>query len=402
MAKRILIYTNHFYPEQFKINEIVDWICSDDFDVRVITCIPNYPDGNFFKKYTYNLRFTNYNNLIINRLPLIPRLSGTKFMLSLNYITYFISCLIFTIYIAVFKKKYDIIFVHHTSPFLIAINPILYSIFHRRTKKFLWDLDLWPESLEAIGIIKSKLILNLIKNLVKYIYSYYDKILIGSNNFKKIIAKRFDKEIIYFPNWAEKEIENNITIPKIKVDLPENKFVVMYTGNIGKAQNLISLLKTINLLKNDNIYWTFIGGGRYKELFIKKLRNARLIDNCRFIEHIPVKKIPSYVKYANALFLSLSNEKIFYNTVPAKLQSYMAMGKPIIGVMNGEGADIIKKSQCGFVIENYDYTELASKIRDLSKMSSDELDKFGLNGKNFYEKNFNVEMRRNQIIKILS
>ena len=108
------------------------------------------------------------------------------------------------------------------------------------------------------------------------------------------------------------------------------------------------------------------------------LRNAGLIDNCRFIEHIPVKKIPSYVKYANALFLSLSNEKIFYNTVPAKLQSYMAMGKPIIGVMSGEGADIIKKSQCGFVIENYDYTELAFKIRDLSKMSSDELDKFGI------------------------
>ena len=156
MAKRVLIYTNHFFPEQFKINEIVDWLLEENHHVRVVTGLPNYPKGKIFKDYdnlTKN-RYKKEDRLIINRLLLIPRGNGSYFMLAINYLSYFISSILFTFFLALTKKKYDIVFVHHTSPPLIAIHPIIYSIFHK-TKIFMWDLDIWPDTLKAIGILKS-------------------------------------------------------------------------------------------------------------------------------------------------------------------------------------------------------------------------------------------------------
>ena len=161
MAKRILIYTNHFYPEQFKINEIVEWLSIRESHIRIITGLPNYPSGKIIKEYSNIFK----DNVIINRLFLVPRGSGSNLMLIINYLSYFISCFFFTIYIALFKKKYDVVFVHHTSPIFIAFHPVVYSFF-KKTKKILWDLDIWPESLQAVGVVKSSFIISSLEGLV--------------------------------------------------------------------------------------------------------------------------------------------------------------------------------------------------------------------------------------------
>ena len=216
MAKRILVYTNHYYPEQFKINDIVEWLNSFNYQVRVITCMPNYPSGKFYKGYNFFKSFVERNNnIIVNRLPVIPRGTGSSIMIILNYLSYFISCSLFTLYLGLFIKKYDVILVHHTSPFFIAINPILYGWF-KKSKKVLWDLDIWPETLQAVGIIKSKKIINSLKKIVSYVYSFYDKILISSNGLKPIVRERFKGSIEYFPNWADKNIEDLIVRGEIK------------------------------------------------------------------------------------------------------------------------------------------------------------------------------------------
>ena len=403
MAKRILIYTNHFSPEQFKINEIVDWLSSEDYEIRVVTGIPNYPSGKYYKGYGLNSIFKSKykENVIVNRLPLIPRGNGNYFMLILNYFSYFISALFFTVYL-LFKKKYDFIFVHHTSPILIAIHPMIYSLFNKKTKKYLWDLDIWPETLEAMNIIKSKSLLFRISQLVKFIYSFYDKILIGSKGFRDIIEKRFNNEIIYFPNWAELEIEKNINDKEIDISLPQNKFIVMYTGNIGVAQNFNSLADTIKILEKEEIFWVFIGGGRFKNEFKSILENNNLLGNCLFKDHVKVSEIPSFAKRADAMFLSLKQNDIFAKTVPAKLQTYLAMSKAVIGVLQGEGADIIKTSKCGIVQENGDYLELAKQIKTLTKLSKEEIMKMGENGKNFYDNTFAQNKRRNQILNLFN
>ena len=401
MAKRILIYTNHFYPEQFKINEVVDWLSKEDFHIRVITCIPNYPSGKFYKGFgVKSIRDDYYqNNVIVNRLPLIPRGNGNYFIRFFNYLTYFISTFFFTIYLLIFITKYDKILVHHTSPILIAINPILYGFFYK-VEKYLWDLDIWPDTLSAVGVIKSKNILKLIESIVTHIYSFYDKILISSMGFKEIIKNRFKGDIIYFPNWAESVIEKNNKNPKITINLPSNEFIIMYTGNIGQAQNFGLLAKTIKYLKSQKIHWVFIGDGSFKSKFIKTLRSYKVLDKCRFINQINISEIPSYTYHSDALFLSLTLNDLFSKTVPAKLQSYMASGKPIVASICGEGADLIEKSNSGIVEKNSNYIQLAESIIKLIKLDNSRLKALGENGRQFYEKNFHSELRKDQISRL--
>ena len=399
MAKRILIYTNHFFPEQFKINEIVDWLAENGYNIRVITGLPNYPSGKIFKGYHYGKRHDPRfgKNVVINRLLLIPRGNGSYVMLVLNYLSYFISSFLYTLYVAIFKKKYDYIFVHHTSPIFIAIHPAIYSIFHK-TKKYLWDLDVWPETLKAVGVLKSKKIIRIIEILMKRIYSNYDAILIGSHSFENIIQKRYKGGIYYFPNWADKTIEKN----KIKdfniLSIPDNKFVIMYTGNIGFAQNFSQLISTIK--KSNDVHWVFIGSGRFKKQFVSLIENNNLEKNVSLIDHIEVDQIPSYISKADCLFLSLKDEEIFSKTVPAKLQTYMALGKPVIALLKGEGAGIINESKCGFVEEKNDYINLAKIINRVKVLSNEELKLLGQNGKEYYFKNFSREKRKKQLLNL--
>ena len=401
MAKRILIYTNHFYPEQFKINEIVDWLSNEPYHVRVITCIPNYPGGKFYKGYNINSLFRKQinDNIIINRLPLIPRGNGNYFIRILSYLSYFISASFFNVYIIFFKKKYDYVFVHHTSPFLIAIHPIIYGFFHKTTK-ILWELDLWPDTLKVLNIIRSKWILNTLELSVKFIYSFYDKILIGSKGFKGLLKKRFDGEIIYFPNWSESVIEDNKNSKAVNLDIPDNHFTIMYTGNIGNAQGFDVLVDVIKQLKDKNIFWIFIGEGSFKKNLINDLDNLNLLNKCKFINQIDIVDVPSYSKLADAMFFSLKDNYLFSRTVPAKMQSYMALGKPIIAIIKGEGAKIIRDSNSGIVISNSDTKKIASSIINFSEMKDTELNKMGENGRKFYLNNFSIKLRKQQLLSL--
>ena len=402
MAKRILIYTNHYYPEQFKINDLVNWISKDDFEVRVITGLPNYPEGKIYKGYGPLSNFLSRSKnkkLKVNRLLLIPRMNGTYAILILNYISFFISCSIFTIYLAIFKKKYDIIFVHHTSPFLISFHPIIYGLFHK-TKKIIWELDLWPDTLKGVGLIKSDTLFKLIEKIIMITYSFYDLIMVGSKSFEKIIRKRFNKKIIYFPNWADNDIENPKKSP-VDLSLPKNLFRIMYTGNIGTVQNFDKLAKTINDLKNENIHWIFIGGGRYVSDLKKIVKQNALIDNVTFISNVNIQQIPGYSNYADCMYLSLNDSDIFKKTVPAKLQTYMALGKPILAVLSGEGASVIKQANCGYVNENNNFSEFSQIVLKMSKLSEEDLNKMGKNSLNYYNRNFKSSIRKKEFFKLL-
>ena len=403
MAKRILIYTNHYYPEQFKINDLVNWISKDDFEVRVITGLPNYPEGKIYKGYGPLSNFLSRSKnkkLKVNRLLLIPRMNGTYAILILNYISFFISCFIFTIYLAIFKKKYDIIFVHHTSPFLISFHPIIYGLFHK-TKKIIWELDLWPDTLKGIGLVKSDTLFKLIEKIIMITYSFYDLILVGSKSFEKIIRKRFNKKIIYFPNWADNDIENPKKSP-VDLSLPKNLFRIMYTGNIGTVQNFDKLAKTINNLKHENIHWIFIGGGRYVSDLKKIVKQNALIDNVTFISNVNIQQIPGYSNYADCMYLSLKDSDIFKKTVPAKLQTYMALGKPILAVLSGEGASVIKQANCGYVNENNNFSEFSQIVLKMSKLSKEDLNKMGNNSLNYYNRNFKSSLRKKEFFKLLN
>jgi len=400
LEKRILVYTNHYYPENFKINDVVRWIKDDNHHVRVITQIPNYPNGYFFKGYGLFLKSNQrVQNLVINRLPVIPRGSGTKFLLLLNYISYFISSFYFTIYLLIFVKKYDYIIVHHTSPPLISIHPILYSLFYK-TKKIYWELDVWPETLQSLGIIKSNIILDIIKKIMKKIYTSYDLILIGSKQYMEILKQRFSGEIQYFPNWADQIIEKKSNIKKVDINLPKGHKVIMYTGNIGYAQNFDIILKLCLKTINQKIYWVFIGDGRFKDKLSKAIEeNPKL--KIKLINLVKVDLIKSYIHISDFTLLSLSSKGIFNKTVPAKLKTYMCLSKPVIGLVSGEAKEIISNANCGIIINQSKIDESVEKIIEMVNFEKSKIKSLGVNGRRYYDKYFNSKFRQNQLKKII-
>lgn len=398
MEKRILVYTNHYYPETFKINDVVTWIKEDNSHVRVITQIPNYPKGNFFKGYGFfNKSNEKFEKQIINRLPVIPRKSGTFFFLTLNYISYFISSFFFTLFLIFFVKKYDYILVHHTSPPLISIHPIIYGFFYK-TKKIYWELDVWPETLQALGILNSNNQI-FIKKIMKKTYSFYDIILVGSNEYKKILKHRFNGEIQYFPNWADQVIENKSNIKKVDIDIPNDHKVIMYTGNIGYAQNFDEIInlcfKSIDL----KIFWVFVGDGRFKNKLASIAKKNPLLK-IRLINSVKMDLIKSYIDICDFTLLSLGTEGIFSKTVPAKLQTYMCLSKPVLGLISGEAKEIIENSNCGIILNPSNVNESLKKLNELIKFDESQLKILGDNGKKYYDKNFNSNFRKEQLLKL--
>jgi glycosyltransferase involved in cell wall biosynthesis len=403
VAKRILIFTNHFFPENFKVNEIAQLLAEEGNNVHVVTGIPNYPTGKIFEGYGFFKKSFEKKGdyLTIRRLPLIPRGNGSRFRLIVNYISYFLSALLYTFFLIFFKKKYDLVFVHHTSPVFVAIPPIFYK-WAKGSKNILWDLDMWPDTLCAVGIIKSQRLTYLLEVGMKWIYSCYDQILLGSEGFlEKAKFRVSQSKVHYFPNWAESDlIKAPLNDPNSGFNFPAS-FTVSYTGNIGEAQDFSSVYKAMVNLKDYDINWLIVGDGRFKSKLEEDVIRAGLQDKVFFLGNRPISQIPTIFNQSDILFLSLKNEEIFKLTVPAKLQAYMASGKPVAAMLSGEGARIIRDSKCGFVVDSGDYKGFASSILSLYQKSKIDRENLGKNGKEFYLRNFDFKLRKTQLKKLL-
>src|SRR5690554_70718 len=291
-------------------------LSEDGADVTVITGIPNYPDGRIPSGYGFLKRRKEIiDNVKVKRLWLVPRGSGSSVRMIINYISYFISTLFYTLYISLFKKKYDVVFVHHTSPIFITISPIIYK-WIRKPKMILWDLDMWPDTLVALDIIKSKKLISFLETLVKWIYKKYDKILIGSKSFTERAKLRVDSSRVeYFPNWAEDVFIENVKIePNNNTAFPDG-FKIMYTGNIGEAQDFENVSNAMILLKNEEINWLIVGGGRWLNKLKEKIALAGISHKVTFYGNNPLDTMPYFFSKADVMFFSLQNKEIFSKTV---------------------------------------------------------------------------------------
>lgn len=371
-------------------------------EVTVITGIPNYPDGKIPTGYGFfKRRRETLENVNVIRLWLIPRGSGSKLRMIINYISYFTSTFFYSLYIALFKKKYDVIFVHHTSPLFITISPIIYK-WIRKPKMILWDLDMWPDTLVALGIIKSKRLISFLESSVKWIYKRYDTILIGSQRFTEKAKSRVNAaKVEYFPNWAEDVfIKGELVEPENKPTFPDG-FNIMYTGNIGEAQDFDSVSKAMILLKENEVNWLIVGGGRWLSKLKEIVKKEGLAPKVKFYGNHPVETMPYFFSKADVMFFALQNKEIFAKTVPAKLQAYMGSGKPIIGMISGEGNQIIKNANCGLAVPSGDYKGFANGILKLSA-KKEKLDELGKNGLVYYEKNYSKENRKDQLKRVIN
>lgn len=398
---KILLVTQYFYPENFKSNDIAFELSKRGHTVTVLTGIPNYPQGQFYKGYgLFKNRKQSIKGVKIKRSFLFPRGKGGGLRLALNYFSWAFFASIHAFFLSLFNK-YDAILVHETSPVTQGIPAILIKKM-QHIPLYFWVLDLWPESLASAGGITNKYVIGSFTHLVKWIYSNSDKILISSKGFRQSILEKgnYDDKLIYFPNWAESIFSNSELSFQIP-NLPDG-FLVMFAGNIGEAQDFDHIMQAALLLKGEEkIKFIFIGDGR-KKIWVKSfIKEHNLHQTVYCLGRFPIEAMPSFFRKADLMLLSLKDELIFNLTVPAKLQAYMAAGKPVIAMLNGEGGELIKESNCGLAISAGDYKGLASSLMKLQEMNPSELERFGKNGKAYFKQHFSLNRCIDNLCSIL-
>ena len=244
--------------------------------------------------------------------------------------------------------------------------------------------------------------------MVQKVYEQCSKILIGSKGFEKSICEKgdFKDKLVYFPNWAEDikgKVPIDFDIRSIKPFDDENAFIILFAGNLGEAQNLDAVIEAANLVReNSRIKFVFVGDGRRRGHLQNLVKKYALEETVSFTGRYPIETMPVFMQNASVLLFSLKNEPCFNLTVPSKVQFYMSQGKPILAMINGDGADLIKEANCGMSVSAGDYEKFAEAVKKYFTMQKEELEVLGFNGMTFYKENFNKEVSMNLLESLLN
>lgn len=387
---RLLIVSQYFWPENFRINDLVAGLLARGHEVTVLTGLPNYPDGEIFQEFRLNpAAFADFNGADVVRVPLIAR-GRRRIQLLLNYISFAVSACIIGSW-RLRGRTFDAIFVCQLSPPTVALAGVILRAL-KKAPLAIWVLDLWPESLRAVGVVRSRMLLRMIGQLVSFMYNRCDLLLAQSKSFIPQIAQLCadSGKIVYFPSWAESVFELDSEQPAPEVPLRQGGFDVMFAGNIGAAQDFPAVLAAAEILQADGrIRWLLIGDGRMAG-WVREQIGRRNLQHCvLMLGKYPVGRMPSFYRHAAALLVSLKDEPIFAMTIPGKLQSYLAAGVPIVAMLNGEGADVVERSRSGVTCRAGDARGLAAAVLQLASLSDEQRAQMGRNARAVSASEFN-------------
>jgi glycosyltransferase involved in cell wall biosynthesis len=388
---RVLILSQYFWPENFRINELVQSLVLRGVGIDVLTGKPNYPDGKVFKGYrAFGSMREIWSGANVYRVPIVPRGFRSVFQLFLNYLSF----IVFGSLVGAWqlrKVKSDVIFVYAPSPLLQAL-PALFISWLKGIPVAVYVQDLWPESLEATGYIRNQLIIRCVKFLVKFIYRRADLILVSSIPFKASIEKYAPKaRVVYYPNSVDSSFSNPDSGIKINVPELDKGSCVVFAGNVGAAQAVHVITEAANLLLNNkDIRIVVLGSGSEIDWMRSQIVEHKL-ENLFLAGRYPVEAMPYLLSKASALLVTLADREIFAATVPNKIQAYMAVGRPIIASMNGEGARLIKEADAGLSVPAENGKALADAILNIYAMTQAERDKLGANAQDYFHKHFDHE-----------
>jgi glycosyltransferase involved in cell wall biosynthesis len=389
---KILVVSQYFWPESFRINDLVSDFSTRGHEVTVLTGLPNYPEGILHADYRMSPGvFNRYEEVKVVRVPHVLRGKG-KVRLALNYLTFFVSASFIGAW-KLRKSQFDIVLVYAVSPITVTIPAIVQGRL-KKAKVFLWVLDLWPETLAAVGVVRSPKLLSAIGLMVTWIYKNCDYILIQSRAFLDSVSRRCQhkealNKILYFPSWAEDVFSRTENAKQAVVLRDDRLFTVMFAGNIGEAQDFSSILDAVEILKmKKNIRWIVVGDGRLREWLGEQIQSRRLEQSIHLVGRFPVETMPAFFECADALLVTLKTNEIFARTIPGKVQAYLAAGRPIIGMIDGEARDVIEKSGGGMACASGASADLARIVDEMAAMSPQQLSEMGVRGRNFYQQNF--------------
>ena len=388
----ILVVSQYFWPENFRLNDLVHGLCDRGHKVTVLTGKPNYPDGSFFKGYGF-LRPVRerYGEVEVLRVPLVPRGSGRGARLAINYLSFVVFAGLLGPLLC--RGRFDVVFVYEPSPITVGLPAIVMKKLKDAPLLF-WVQDLWPESLEATGAVRSKRVLSGVARMARYVYEGCDRILVTSRGFvPRVVGVGAPPERVYYwPQYAEALY----TPVKVEDAAPERRempegFRVMFAGNIGAAQSFETILGAAEKLRDHpGIQWVIVGDGRRRRWVEERVRELGLGDRVHLIGKRSAESMPRYFALADALLVTLKREEIFSLTVPGKVQSYLACGRPVVAALDGEGARIVEEARCGTTAPAEDADGLAEAVLSLYGATA-ERGEMAFRARAYFEEHFERE-----------
>jgi len=386
---KILILSQHFWPETFRINQVATDLARTGCEVTVLTGKPNYPSGVVFEGYkATGIARETYEGIDVHRVPLVPRGRGGAVGLAWNYLSFLSVASVLGPWM-LRGRKFDVVFVYGTSPILQAIPAVIIK-WIKHSPLVVWVQDLWPDSLQATGFVKSPLLLRWVALAVRWIYRRADLLLVQSEAFvRPVRTMAGDTPVEYHPNPGETPLAQQATAQESQdVPLASGCFNVVFTGNIGTAQGLERVLDAAQELVADaDIRFVLVGAGSRLEALRQEVQRRKL-TNVSLPGHFPASAMPSLMARASALLVSLTAEPIFSQTVPSKVQSYLASGRPIIAFLDGEGARIVQEAGAGVACPAGDHRGLVRAVLDLRARTGAQRAAMGEAGRRFYVQHF--------------
>ncbi len=397
--KTILVVSQYFWPEDFRVNELVIGFQKNGYNVEVLTGRPNYPSGSTFKDFKENpKKFSVYRDIKIHRVWQFPRGTSTLGLLA-NFISFMLMSCLYSLF-RLRKKKYDVVFGVQLSPILSVISAILCKKM-LRVPLHLWVLDIWPDSVASVKINPKSLLYISLEKLCRAIYSSADILFLSSSGFKKRLLdmKICGPKLVELPQWVESVYTQDIEFGGQKDCEVKNilspwseKKIFLFAGNVGEAQDFSSILSGF---KNsgclDELVFLILGDGRYKDTVLEIISSNELTGCVFYLGRYPGDYMPLFYYYADFLVFSLMDLPIFALTLPGKIQSYMSSGTPIVGMVNGEAAAVIREAKCGFTVPSGDIQGFSKVLNNCCSESSENMIMLGKNGKKYAARNYNFD-----------
>ncbi len=402
---KVLIVSQYFWPENMRINDLVEGLVQRGHDVTVLTAWPNYPEGQVYEEYRRAPeQYAEYQGADIVRVPFIAR-GKRSITLALNYVSFFVSGSVWGSW-KLRGREFDAIFVYAVSPIMSAIPALVIGKF-KKTPVFIWVLDLWPETLKAVGVLGNERLLALVGKGVSWIYNRADYLLIQSqaftNSVKRYCTRAMPPErLIYFPSWAEDGFSDLPAQVSVLLEADPLVFTVLFAGNLGDAQDFPAILDVAEALRGEMaIRWVIVGDGRMSEWLEQQVR-GRQLDNVLLLGRHPLDAMPALFATVDALLVSLKTNEVFEKTIPGKVQAYLASGKPILGMLDGEAARVIDEAGAGLTCSSGDRQAFSSIVEKMALMSPLQREVMGGLGKRYYEEHFSKEKLFSNLVRLFS
>ncbi len=388
---KILVVCQYYKPEPFRISDICEELARRGHEVTVLTGVPNYPMGEIYEGYRHGEhRCETVQGVEVRRCFTIGRRRGAIWRF-LNYYSFAISSKCAAArpgFGPASGGDFDVVLVNQLSPVMMAKAGIAYARKHN-TPLLMYCLDLWPESLCAGGIAKGSAVYRLFHRISGRIYRACDRILMTSRGFEKYLTEEFGiapDRLGYLPQYAEELFSSGETAPR-----NDGEINLVFAGNIGAAQRVDLIIRAAAILKDERVHWHIVGDGSELEA-CRKLASELGAESVTFHGRHPVEEMPKFYGLADAMLLTLDDDEVISYTLPGKIQSYMAAGKPVIASANGETPRVIADAACGICAPAGSAEALAEAVQTFAFMSEEQRCEMAQNSASYYAAHFRREI----------